>query len=124
MMKRILVILLLFAAVKAFSQSQDIIGSWLSADKVHKTQYFIKSNGIVEKRTALGSEDVWSKNPQKGTYTFKEGRLVLIWENSSSETIHVEFKEGNATFRLIDKQGKVGKAELFLKIVEEVVPDN
>jgi hypothetical protein len=123
-MKGVLVIILLLATgLKSYAQSQSIVGSWISADTVHKTQFFIKANGTVEKRTAMGSEDIWSKTPQKGTYIFKSNRMVIKWGNSTTETMQVQFTKGGAEFRAVDIKGELGKPELFLEIVDEVVPD-
>lgn len=126
MKKNFLIIVLLVSTINCYSQSKGIIGSWLSLDSINKVQFFINSNGTIKKRTAFESEDVWSKTPLAGTYTFKKGHdLFIKWEDKSFENIEVKFIDNNAEFRFTNKNGKANKPYVFLRIVdEEIILDN
>ncbi len=122
MKRNVLIIVLLFSVIPSYSQSKGIIGSWISLDSINRIQFFIKSNSSIEKRTASVGEDIWSKTPLSGTYTFKKGHnLVVKWEDKSTETIEVKFIDKNAEFLFIDKRKNLNKPSIFLRLVDEEI---
>ena len=122
MKRHFLVIVLLFLAISSYSQSKSIVGSWIWRDSINTIQFFIKSDGTIEKRTALTSEDVWNKAPQIGTY--KEHVLSIKWNDKSTQNVNVKFVDNNAEFQFIDQKTKPKNSYTFLRIVdEEIVPD-
>jgi hypothetical protein len=117
---------LLFSVITSYSQSKDIKGSWIYRDSVSTIQFFIKPNGVIEKRTAPAGENVWNKTPQAGTYTFnKEHSLVIKWADKSIENVEVKFIGRNAEFQFTNKKERPKRTCLFLRIVdEEILPAN
>ena len=116
---------LLFSAVTSYSQGKGIVGSWLYRDSINTIQFFVKSNGTIERRTALANEYVWNKTPQTGTYTFgKDQTLVINWADKTVEKIKVKFLEQNAEFHFANQKEKPEIPYTFLRIVdEEVIAD-
>jgi hypothetical protein len=125
MKKNCFLVILLLLAVNSYSQSKAIIGSWLSLDKVNKIHFFINTDGTIEKRTATKDEDIWSKTPSTGTFTFQKNRsLVIKWNDKKVENIEVKFVDNNAEFRFLDPKDKTNKSQVFLRIVdEEIIQD-
>lgn len=126
MTKLLTTFIFLFLSISSYSQSKSIVGSWISLDSIHKTQFFIKADGGIEKRTAIGKEDIWEKKPIQGTYTFKDRHsLVINWRDKSTEVIEVKFTvDGNAEFRFTKEITKSQKAYVFLRIIDEEIISN
>ncbi|MFT3912108.1 MAG: hypothetical protein QM737_21965 [Ferruginibacter sp.] len=124
-MKRcFLITVFLFSVFSSYSQVKSIVGSWIWRDSTNAIQFFIKGNGTIEKRSAASSEDIWTKTPQTGSYTIqKDHYLIVKWADKSIEHIEVTFIGNNAEFNFLDQNGKSAKHCLFLRIVEEIVPD-
>ncbi|MBL0183913.1 MAG: hypothetical protein IPP96_17150 [Chitinophagaceae bacterium] len=127
MKKCFLITSILFFSIACYSQSKPIIGSWIWRDSANTIQFFIKANGTIEERRGLASEDVWSKTPRTGTYTFDSAsKLVITWADKSTENRQVKFKDHfrGAEIQFTSSKNNPKKVYLFLRIVdEEVVPD-
>lgn len=125
MKKNLLFTILLFSSIAGNSQSKGIVGSWISLDSINKIHFFINTNGTIAKSTAVGKENVWTKTPKAGTYTFeKDYNLVIKWQDKSIENIKVKFIDNNAEFQFADQNGKLSEPNIFLRIVdEEIKPD-
>ena len=126
MTKGLLTIILSFSTIISYSQTKEIIGSWLWRDSTNAISFFIKGNGAIEKRAGLASDYIWDKAPKMGTYTFdKKANLVITWANKSIENGKVKFIDNfTAEIQFIIPENKSQKIYVFKKIVdEEVVPD-
>ncbi|UEG49708.1 hypothetical protein LK994_13785 [Ferruginibacter lapsinanis] len=126
MLKKLLTIILFFSTIDSYSQSKQIVGSWLFRDSANAISFFIKENGTIEKRAGLAGEYIWDKAPQIGTYTFnKQATLVITWADKSIENGKVKFVDNfTAEIQFTSPKNKVKKIYTFKKIVdEEVVPD-
>ena len=125
-MKGLITIIILFSTIISYSQSKEIIGSWHWQDSTNEISFFIKENGIIEKRAGLDSEDIWNKAPQTGTYTFsKKVNLVITWADKSMENGRVKFIDNfTSEIQFTSLKSKVKTTYIFKKIVdEEVAPD-
>lgn len=127
-MKRLLAVTsFLFVVTAVYSQSKEIIGSWICRDSIGTIQIFIKANGTIEERNANANENVWDKAPRTGTYTYdSKGKLIIMWTDKSSENRLVKFKNHSraADFQFMDQKGKAKRTYLFLRIVDEEVISN
>lgn len=124
MKKTILLIHLLIISIASYSQSKEIIGSWIFRDSISTIQLFIKAKGTIEERTGISSEDIWNKTPRIGTYTFNEkGKLTITWADHSVENRQVKFKDNfsAAEIQFTVSKNNSKKTYLFLRIVDEEV---
>lgn len=125
-MKKIsLVAIFLFSTIACFSQSKEIVGSWIWRDSLNAIQFFIKKDGSLEKRTALASEYIWGKIPKRGTYIFSNNMLFIKWSDKITENAKVKFISNLiAEIQFIDSHNKSKQTYTFNKIVdEEVIPN-
>ena len=116
----------LFLSNVSYSQSNEIVGSWIWQDSVHAIHFFIKANGTVEKRTGLINENICSKTPLTGTYTFKNKHdLIITWGSKKKEIITIKFVDKNAEFQFSNQKAGSQKPYLFFRIVDEqAISDN
>ncbi|MBL0202102.1 MAG: hypothetical protein IPP81_18685 [Chitinophagaceae bacterium] len=126
MQRSLLIASLLFSTIACYSQSKDIVGSWIWLDSVNTIQYFIKANGTIEERYAFSKEDIWKKIPITGTYKFKKDHLLTIkWANESVQIVNVKFIDNfTAEMQTLNRKDGPGDKYVFKKIIdEEVIPD-
>lgn len=126
MKKTLLASLLVLSSILSYSQSEKIIGSWYWRDSVNSISFFIKDKGVIEKRGGLINEDIWSRPPQKGKYTFtKESNLSIIWADKRTENGKVKFVDKfTIEIQFTNPKSKAKQAYIFKKIVdEEVISD-
>jgi len=126
MLRSLLIIGLLFSTIACYSQSKDIVGSWIWRDSVNIIQYFIKANGTIEGRSAFSNEDIWKKKPIIGTYKFKKSHsLTIEWADGSVQIVTVKFTDNfTVEMQTLNLKHGPGNKIIFKKIIdEEVIPD-
>ena len=118
---------LVLCSVSCFSQQQEIVGSWIWQDSVNKIELFVKKDGRIEQYSGLLSDYRWYKDDRRGTYTFKNGTLLITWRDESTESWKVTFKSQSkaALIECTTPKDTVKRKRLLVKVIdEEVIPDN
>ncbi len=124
-MKKLFLVSFLFLLThSSFSQSNQIIGSWILQDSIDAMQFFATADGKIQERHGLANENIWNKPQRTGKYTFsKNGKLVITWSDKSIETREVKFEDhfNVAKIKIVDKKTKKTKSYLFLRVRDEEV---
>jgi hypothetical protein len=129
MKKAFLSVLIILGSIISYSQSKNIVGAWIWRDSKTSFSLFINKDGTIEKHIGPINEPILEKTLKRGTYKFKDNRILIItWADKSSETDTVKFIN-NATVKIGIKTSERNtiKTYTFKKVIDEEVelpPEN